>query len=222
MRLIVLIALVACSGRTKSRDDAAVATATAIATDRITCPYGVDGTGSGVTYDKRCASDADCAVGFHLLDCCGSVIALGVARDEAARFARLDVCGSTATCKCAGRGILAEDGHRTADDEVYLHGSVPRDVVTACANGRCRTRVDASWVAPARLPDASLPDASIDAPGRQALPTFDCPAPSPADCTARHADCMPTACACRSGAWACTPDCGGCQPQRLAPVTSPR
>src|SRR5689334_8670352 len=57
-------------------------------TGRLRCPYGVGDAGdrTELAYHKRCASDAQCAIGRHLIDCGGTMIALGIHVAEQPRF----------------------------------------------------------------------------------------------------------------------------------------
>jgi hypothetical protein len=107
------------------------------------CPFGVVTTSpppansTAVSYDKSCAAAADCAIGRHYLDCCGSEIALGINVSEAARFdASGGICnGQGPLCACASQGLVAEDGQHSHDLE---HLS---DVSVACNAGRCETSI---------------------------------------------------------------------------------
>lgn len=89
-----------------------------------------------VSYEKRCATVADCAIGFHLANCCGQKIALGVAAVEALRFARDGgICGDEyPTCKCLAGGTLAEDGKISTKP----NGA---DIALACVAGACTTHI---------------------------------------------------------------------------------
>lgn len=105
----------------------------------LLCPYGVGDAGANDTelaYDKHCGSAADCAIGPHYMDCCGTAIELGINKREASRFsARAGICGVGASCKCASAGHFAEDGHEPRD---FAH---PDDVAVTCVRGMCVTYI---------------------------------------------------------------------------------
>ncbi len=106
------------------------------------CPFGA-GTptpppgSTAVTYDKGCVTPADCAIGRHLTDCCGSEIALGINVSETGRFdGTAGVCdGGGPFCDCASRGVVAEDG-RQSHDPLNLS-----DVRVSCPGGLCTTSI---------------------------------------------------------------------------------
>jgi hypothetical protein len=82
------------------------------------------------TFDKTCTTAADCAIGVHQTDCCGSTIAIGLARVDQVRFAADEqVCAADfPKCACPERAT-AEDGQST----------LGKAVVVACQASRCMT-----------------------------------------------------------------------------------
>jgi hypothetical protein len=189
----------------------------------LRCPFGAADAGAAAgttttTYDRRCSADDDCAVGVHLLDCCGTAEALGIAKGELARFTREGgVCGTAPTCRCMSRGLFAEDGHRASD----VAGLA--DVAVACTAARCTTHVagTAPSAAATTAPSATASSPTPSAPIATGAPADgDCPLPAPNDCRI-PGPCKPSTCICRRGAWVCTPDCSGCNPRRAVPVPSP-
>ena len=81
-------------------------------------------------YATACASDADCAVGLHQIDCCGSQVAVGVASGALSSFAAAEaICAEQyPDCKCAQKPPLAQDGVYVAD---------PAGIVARCVDGTC-------------------------------------------------------------------------------------
>jgi hypothetical protein len=111
-------------------------------TGTLLCPYGMPDAGTpwqpstSVTYDRSCASDADCMIGTHYLDCCGTVIALGINKSEVNVFVNdTGVCHQPPTCRCLGHGVVAEDG-RTSTDTAHMS-----DVAVSCSGGACATHI---------------------------------------------------------------------------------
>lgn len=107
----------------------------------VACPYGLPPDGgpapaSTKTYHRSCSTKASCAIGYHLADCCGRAVALGVEASEKPRFeANGRICGNSfVTCDCAAGPTLVEDGEasRSADNS---------DIDVACVAGACRTYV---------------------------------------------------------------------------------
>lgn len=83
------------------------------------------------SFDRRCATAADCAFDKHQIDCCGSKTAVGFNKAEAARFLAAETtCRSQyPRCRCAERPTTAEDGRSELD------GAIAVD----CAAGQCRS-----------------------------------------------------------------------------------
>jgi hypothetical protein len=108
----------------------------------VVCPVGLEDGGplppgsSVVHYDKHCAVASDCAMGTQYLDCCGSVIVLGINVDEVPIFdSNTGICHYQPACDCASQLAIAEDGRRSNDQ---LHWP---DVAVFCVGGACVTRI---------------------------------------------------------------------------------
>ena len=110
------------------------------------CPWGVsDGGPPGpppgrppVPYAKGCGTASDCAIGYHLENCCGQEIAIGVSPSALPAFTRDGgICGDEfgGLCDCDLGGTIAEDGRTSLDP---LH----HDIVVTCDQGLCKTHVD--------------------------------------------------------------------------------
>lgn len=86
----------------------------------------------GVT--KQCQKDADCAVVFHQVDCCGSLHALGVHLDAVDPFNDAEaVCAAAyPQCDCAPMPTVAEDGDSTED---------PAEITVSCVDMACQTAI---------------------------------------------------------------------------------
>jgi hypothetical protein len=87
------------------------------------------------SFSKACAVPADCAIGFHQINCCGTQQAIGIAASEQAAFAAAEAtCASQYPgCGCAGGPTTAEDG-KAAD-----MGNA--QIQVACTGGACTTFV---------------------------------------------------------------------------------
>jgi hypothetical protein len=85
------------------------------------------------TWGHGCAADADCEIGRHMVDCCGTMAALGVLSTERAAFDAAEAtCESMyPPCGCASRPTTAEDGR----DETA------GTIAVRCAAGECDTHV---------------------------------------------------------------------------------
>jgi hypothetical protein len=97
--------------------------------DRIVCAVSAS---EFPSFDKTCATPADCVIGVHQFNCCGSTIALGMNRVEQDRFAGAEqTCAEQyPRCACA-QTATAEDGRST------FGGTV----VVACQSSQCMTAV---------------------------------------------------------------------------------
>jgi hypothetical protein len=152
--VVLACTLAACGGEIASStsdaaapavDDAAIAAdAGASAPDAAfegiaICPWQNESaaTSTTITYDKHCATSDECTVGFHLNNCCGQLIALGVNVDDVARFTRSGgICGDEfgGLCDCNIGGIVAEDGN-------VSRAPKGTDIYVTCVKGECRTYV---------------------------------------------------------------------------------
>ena len=102
-----------------------------------TCPPGTGGAG-GVCptnytipdLDRTCTTAADCFLGAHWADCCGSQVAVSFARSELAAFTATEAACSPA-CTCAGSAPLAEDGSQL---------TTVTSAIAECVDGQCLAR----------------------------------------------------------------------------------
>lgn len=77
---------------------------------------------------KSCAVDEECAVGVAIVDCCGSMVAMGIRGDEHENL--VQACAvSFPSCGCEPRPPTADDGSQGYSGE-------PR---VACIEGACQT-----------------------------------------------------------------------------------
>jgi len=84
------------------------------------------------TFDRSCMTDADCFIGPHMTDCCGSLRAMGVSNAERARF---DAAEATCeamypACGCFSNNVMTDDG---------LAGAGIENVRVRCGAGTCST-----------------------------------------------------------------------------------
>jgi hypothetical protein len=114
-------------------------TSSSYATRTINCPW-EDASGSGpkVSFEIDCQTDADCAIGTHLADCCGSLLYLGVNVGDKPRFDPPGICGGEgAACDCRALPPKAEDGQssKNGGSDIFVR-------CTASKGGRiCATYV---------------------------------------------------------------------------------
>lgn len=83
--------------------------------------------------DKQCAVDADCALVDHTTSCCGSMLAIGLAKDGVAAFQQVEAACSAGypACGCAAGPTKAEDGRDATQGTIMVH----------CASGSCASYV---------------------------------------------------------------------------------
>jgi hypothetical protein len=83
-------------------------------------------------FDRSCATVTDCFIAIHVVDCCGSTVAMGLSTAERTGFAADEArCAAMYPgCRCAPAPVQADDGN-TAEStrQVSLH----------CDQGRCAT-----------------------------------------------------------------------------------
>lgn len=81
-------------------------------------------------FDRSCAETADCALGFHQIDCCGSLAALGISADAAKLFAdaEAECMMQYPQCDCAAKPTVADDGSSTPDNNV---------IGVSCVDSQC-------------------------------------------------------------------------------------
>jgi hypothetical protein len=144
---LFLVALASCGGiasQPSGVEDAGSVDGSVAASSEgvLLCPFGMPDAGApsspstAVTYDRSCTTSADCTIGTHYLDCCGTLIVLGINQDEVGAFdTNTGICHTPPTCRCKGRGAFAEDGQTSSDPNQLS------DVVVSCTAGVCATRV---------------------------------------------------------------------------------
>jgi hypothetical protein len=82
-------------------------------------------------FDQSCTQAADCALKFHMIDCCGSLAAVGINQAAAAAFdAAEQQC--QAICDCVSQPTIADDGNSSTDPTAFQ---------VDCAAGACSTSV---------------------------------------------------------------------------------
>jgi hypothetical protein len=84
--------------------------------------------------DKSCDSAQDCSLVQHQIDCCGTVLVMGLQSAEQPAFAALEqYCAAQfPLCGCAAQGMMLEDG------SMIDFGSTA--AVADCIEGRCQSR----------------------------------------------------------------------------------
>jgi hypothetical protein len=140
-------------------------------------------------FDKSCVADSDCAIGLHMVNCCGTMHAIGMNQSQKAVFQEAEaVCeGQYPPCGCASQPTLAEDGNTSGSGE---------DIAVFCKSGDCMT-----FIASAGWPYSKIPCGfGFCQPGDESC----CVTPSSQSCT------KPDACGTSNFAVACDgpEDCG--------------
>jgi hypothetical protein len=84
--------------------------------------------------DKSCDSDNECVLVQHQVDCCGTILIMGLHSAAQPAFAALEqYCAAQfPLCGCAARGMMLEDG------SLIDFGSTA--AVADCVEGRCQSR----------------------------------------------------------------------------------
>jgi len=154
----------------------------------VKCPFGMPlpgdpSPGTTKTYHRSCATKADCAIGLHVNDCCGTLIALGVETDEKPRFdAKGSICGNSfPTCACvAGKPVVDGEMSMFADHH---------DVDVRCVANACETYLP-SFACGDKLCDSRTQfceafQPGVPLPGGGMPPTSYTCLPIPAACTAK-------------------------------------
>jgi len=106
-----------CGMATTPSNDAAMGTDSPSFTDARVDDSGVGPCAYVDTLDRTCASDADCAVGLHQTNCCGSSVMIGLrstqqstyASSESACMASYPACGCPATLPTTDSGETVTD-----------------------------------------------------------------------------------------------------------------
>ena len=85
-------------------------------------------------FDKSCGNEADCALVFHTINCCGTDVAWGINADEVPAFEAAEaICDSQYPgCGCPAQATEAEDGNTSWD---------PNDFAVQCDGGTCMSYV---------------------------------------------------------------------------------
>lgn len=86
------------------------------------------------SFDKTCTLAADCFIGIHQINCCGSMKAIGMNKAEKTRFATDEkLCESQYPgCGCAATPTVAEDGMSESGTKV---------ITVECQASKCMTLV---------------------------------------------------------------------------------
>jgi hypothetical protein len=86
------------------------------------------------SFDKACTVDADCAVVFHQINCCGTRRALGIVKGKVVDFGAAEaICESQYPgCGCAQQPTMADDGNASADESL---------IKVSCSMSACTTFV---------------------------------------------------------------------------------
>lgn len=142
--LLATSTILACSGATTTDlltvPDASTdaTTGDGSATDASTTDVGPDGFPNACapdagfpSFQKGCGTTANCIIKFHQVDCCGSMIAIGLNHSEFDAFDKTELSWETSCpkCKCVAKATVAEDGK----------SGLNADVKVSCDNGTCRT-----------------------------------------------------------------------------------
>ena len=92
-------------------------------------------------FSKRCEANTDCAVVFHLINCCGTEVAWGIRADEAPGFEEAEAaCRSQmAHCGCPAFPTEADDGNTHWDHTAFA---------VRCQENRCFSYVRDATVTP--------------------------------------------------------------------------
>ena len=99
--------------------------------EEVECTFGAEFVAQFV---RGCSEDDDCALTFHALDCCRTLMASGISTSEQVRFETAwEMCDEELErCRCASGPTVADDGSTTTE-----HDSIS----VRCEDGECR-----SWV----------------------------------------------------------------------------
>jgi len=83
---------------------------------------------------NSCATDSDCALALHQVNCCGTYHAWGIAATGAQAFAEAEAAceASYPACGCASQPTLAQDGNTASSLD---------DLAVTCQEGACRSHV---------------------------------------------------------------------------------
>lgn len=123
----MLLALAACGSSTSGGGGAATSTITSGTGGAFNCET------SFPTFDKTCAADSDCVTKLHQINCCGTQVAIGVAKSQSAAFDAAEASCAWPMCGCATMPTKAEDGNTSETG-----GPIPVE----CDDGKCMTFID--------------------------------------------------------------------------------
>lgn len=124
-----------CDDGSTSRADASVDGTSGAVLGEVGCPFGQPTPDAATeSYTRSCTTKAECAVGYHPKDCCGTRLALGIAASEVARFAQGLCPGSGPGCGCDAQLPQVVDGDRARFDD-------GRDIAVRCVAGGCEAYV---------------------------------------------------------------------------------
>lgn len=133
---LIVLGLVACGGETGSGSGGGGASGTTTggaggSTDPVDCTAS---TPVFPEFDRTCSAEADCVIVFHMINCCGTRDALGIAKTEEQAFTDAEgICSAQyPACGCA-QGPTGTDEGSTATDEAMIQ--------VQCAGGQCMTYV---------------------------------------------------------------------------------
>lgn len=149
-------------------------------------------------FDKSCSSDGDCAIGLHMVNCCGGLSAIGFNASQKDSFAAAEaVCESQyPPCGCMAPPPTAEDGNVSAN---------AGDIEVCCKSGACMTYITTLGPPFSRIPcgqgfcypgDESCcvtpAGQSCTTPGACGTANFAVACDGPEDCGPNAACCMPS------------------------------
>lgn len=86
---------------------------------------------SSIPFERTCATSADCELRFHMIDCCGTLAAVGIYEGDAAAFDMVEAMCQP-VCDCVAKPTVADDG-KTSDNAAAFQVS--------CVSGICKTSV---------------------------------------------------------------------------------
>ncbi len=147
-----------------------------------------DGPANFPAFPKACETADDCAIGLHALDCCGSLIAIGIQIGDAQNFMEAEaLCQSQyPLCDCVAKPTIAEDGASQTEG---------LQVGVACNDMQCETFIED-------------PCAGIDLPACPGeCPPDDFPSSCGMPCDVEGAACgnnIGDGMVCTGGVWGCT------------------
>lgn len=84
------------------------------------------------SFDKTCGAVTDCVTALHMVNCCGTLVALGIRASETNAFAEAEATCEMQYpgCGCAQSPTTTEDGKTSMDDS---------KIQVDCKNGQCMT-----------------------------------------------------------------------------------